>query len=199
MADFPCLPLWTDAYLADTQHLTTEEHGAYLLLLIQAWRTPSCALPDDDEMLARYAALSRAKWKAAKPIVMAFWAHDRKRKIWVQKRLRNEREKAIVKKGKARDSALNRWKQTKQSSANAHANASPEQCSPEPSPTSKPNGFSERASAKKPRGFVEVRKTTHAINDLIEEIRNDAERIGIGSEGHGGDVPMLPAIRAGRS
>lgn len=63
----------------------------------------------------------------------------------------------------------------------------------------KPNGFSERASAKKPRGFVEVRKTTHAINDLIEEIRNDAERIGIGSEGHGGDVPMLPAIRAGRS
>lgn len=63
----------------------------------------------------------------------------------------------------------------------------------------KPNGFSERASAKKPRGFVEVRKTTHAINDLIEEIRNDAERIGICSEGHGGDVPMLPAIRAGRS
>jgi len=63
----------------------------------------------------------------------------------------------------------------------------------------KPNGFSERASARKPPGFVEVRKTTHAINDLIEEIRNDAERIGIGSEGHGGDVPMLPAIRAGRS
>lgn len=63
----------------------------------------------------------------------------------------------------------------------------------------KPDGFSKRSSAQKTQGFVEVRKTTHAINDLIEEIRNDAERIGIGSEGHGSDVPMLPAIRVGRS
>lgn len=197
MAAFPCLPLWTDAYLADTQHLTTEEHGAYLLLLIQAWRTPTCALPDDDDMLARHAKLSKTRWKVVKPIVMALWKHDRKRKIWVQKRLRNEREKAAVKKGKARESALNRWNNRNSGDANAYADASSEQCSPEPSPPSKAKAFSGRASAQNPKGFVEVRKTTHAINDLIKEIRNDAERIGDGSESLGGDVPMLPAVRTG--
>jgi hypothetical protein len=43
MAEFPALPLWTDAYLGDTRHLSQSEHGAYLLLLITAWRTPNCS------------------------------------------------------------------------------------------------------------------------------------------------------------
>lgn len=58
----------------------------------------------------------------------------------------------------------------------------------------KPNGFSGRASAQKPNGFVHIRKTTDAINDVIQEIRDDAERTGIGSEGDWCDVPMLPAV-----
>ena len=53
MAQFPVLPLWTDAYLGDTTHLTTIEHGAYMLLLMVSWRSPDCRLPDDDAMLAR--------------------------------------------------------------------------------------------------------------------------------------------------
>lgn len=195
MADFPCLPLWTDAYLADTGHLTAEEHGSYLLLLMEAWRSADCSLPDDDTLLARHAKLTPAKWKASKPIIMAFWRLDKRRRRWTQKRLKKERQKAADKKRSARDSAASRWKQTK----TAHAGDMRTQCSPEPKPSSKAKAFSGRASAQKTPGFVEVRKTTHAINDLIEEIRNDAERIGIGSEGHGSDVPMLPAVRVGRS
>lgn len=195
MADFPCLPLWTDAYMADTGHLTAEEHGSYLLLLIEAWRSADCSLPDDDALLARHAKLTPAKWRASKPIIMAFWRLDKRRGRWTQKRLKKERQKVAVKKRAAKDSAASRWKQTKTS----HAGNMRTQCSPTPTPSSKAKAFSGRADAQKPRGFVEVRKTTHAINDLIKEIRNDAERIGIGSESDGGDVPMLPAIRVGRS
>ena len=60
----------------------------------------------------------------------------------------------------------------------------------------KPSGFSGRASARKPNGFVVVRKTTDAINDVIQEIHSDPQRIGIGGEGHWSDVPMLPPVRA---
>jgi hypothetical protein len=51
LAEFPALPLFTDAYLGDTTHLSTFEHGAYLLLLIVSWRTPGCCVADDDALL----------------------------------------------------------------------------------------------------------------------------------------------------
>src|SRR3546814_6166025 len=42
------IPLFPDAYHRDTTHLTTEEHGAYLLLLMAAWGTEDCSLPNDE-------------------------------------------------------------------------------------------------------------------------------------------------------
>jgi len=54
MAQFPSLPLWTDAYLADTAHLTDAEHGIYLQLLMMIWRAPQCRIPNDDKWLARH-------------------------------------------------------------------------------------------------------------------------------------------------
>lgn len=145
MADFPCLPLWTDAYLADTNHLTAEEHGAYILLLIEAWRTADCSLPDDDTLLARHTRLTPAKWKAAKPIIMAFWKLDNRRGRWFQKRLRKERQKVAGKKRAARDSAASRWKQTKTGDAGTMRS----QCSPTPTLSSKAKAFSVRESAQK--------------------------------------------------
>lgn len=88
MADFPALPLWTDAYLGDTRHLTTLEHGAYLLLMMTAWRTPDCRLPDNDKLLARWAGLGPRQWQQIKPQVMQFWHLDEGH--WVQKRLSKE-------------------------------------------------------------------------------------------------------------
>jgi uncharacterized protein YdaU (DUF1376 family) len=82
---FPYLPLSTDAYLADTRHLTAEEHGAYLLLLMMAWRSPDCRLPDDDVKLARWASVTPRVWKRLKPTVMAFWTLVDG--YWSQKRL----------------------------------------------------------------------------------------------------------------
>lgn len=90
MAEFPALPLWTDAYLGDTTHLTTIEHGAYLLLLMTAWRTSECALPDDDRLLARYARLEPRQWKKMRPIMADFFVIEDGK--WRQRRLSDERE-----------------------------------------------------------------------------------------------------------
>ena len=69
------MPLFTDAYLGDTTHLSTLEHGAYLLLLIVAWRNGG-HLPNDDRLLARYTRLTAAQWQRVKPTIMAFFEAD---------------------------------------------------------------------------------------------------------------------------
>lgn len=67
------MPFHTDAYLADTRHLTIEEHGAYLLLLMCAWRSPGCRLPHDDKKLARMVGVSPAKWRKIKAGIIEFF------------------------------------------------------------------------------------------------------------------------------
>lgn len=91
MADFPALPLWTDAYMADTMHLTLEEHGAYLKLLMIAWRSTECSLPDNDKRIAQILSISERRWKEKlRPIIASFWTIcDGK---WTQKRLLHERK-----------------------------------------------------------------------------------------------------------
>lgn len=85
MAEFPALPFFTDAYLADTRHLTTEEHGAYLLLLMCAWRTRGCLLRDDDRQLARIAGMSPTRWRRIRPVMVDFFAVEGGH--WRQKKL----------------------------------------------------------------------------------------------------------------
>ena len=76
MADFPYLPLWTDAYLADTQHLTNEEHGVYLRLLMVAWRSPDCSLPNDDKRLRTIVSMSADEWASIRDEIMGFFTVD---------------------------------------------------------------------------------------------------------------------------
>ncbi|MCJ9428668.1 YdaU family protein [Kordiimonas marina] len=85
MAEFPALPLFTDAYLADTRHLTAEEHGAYLLLLMCAWRTRGCRLRDDDRTLARLVGVTAARWRKLRPVLMDFFTTEGG--YWQQKKL----------------------------------------------------------------------------------------------------------------
>jgi uncharacterized protein YdaU (DUF1376 family) len=76
MADFPALPLFTDAFLADTGHLDATETGAYLSLLMAAWRSPGCRLPDDPVRLARMARCDQRTWKRVSATVLSFWTRD---------------------------------------------------------------------------------------------------------------------------
>ena len=89
MAAYPALPLWTDAYLADTRHLTLEEHGAYLQLLMIAWRSEGCCLPDDDHRLALMLGVSRKKFKTLRPALSDLFSVGDG--VWTQKRLTKER------------------------------------------------------------------------------------------------------------
>ena len=65
MSQAPSMPMYWDAYLADTTHLSTEEHGAYLLLLAAMWRRNGI-VPDDDKDNARIVGMTTAKWRKTK-------------------------------------------------------------------------------------------------------------------------------------
>lgn len=73
------MPLYIGDYLADTGHLTTTQHGAYLLLLMHYWRKRE--LPEDDKQLAAIAKLSLRIWLDIKETIQAFfhdgWKHSR--------------------------------------------------------------------------------------------------------------------------
>jgi uncharacterized protein YdaU (DUF1376 family) len=119
VAEYPALPIWTDAYLSDTRHLGAIEHGAYLLLLMEAWRRPNCDLPDDDLLLSRLAMLSTDEWARVKHIIMPFWKLDRRSKTWSQKRLKKERMYVADVSAKRKAAAAKRWNKTTNVDANA--------------------------------------------------------------------------------
>lgn len=79
-------PLVVGDYLKDTARLTTEQHGAYLLLLMDYW-TNGPPL-DDDAELAGITKLERRHWKAMRPKLLRFFTivdgHWRQKRIDVE-------------------------------------------------------------------------------------------------------------------
>lgn len=61
MSSTPFMQLYVGDYLADTLDLTTEQHGAYLLLLMTMWRHDA-KLPNDPAKLSRIARVSARRW-----------------------------------------------------------------------------------------------------------------------------------------
>lgn len=81
MAALPYMQLYVADYLADTMHLTTEEHGAYLLLIFNYWQTGK---PIPVSRLARIARLSNDRWTDVERSLNEFfnerdgeWVHER--------------------------------------------------------------------------------------------------------------------------
>lgn len=112
MAEFPILPLFTDAYLADTRHLSAAQHGAYLMLIMTAWRSPDCSIPNDDRLLAKYACMDFRTWNKNKGTILSFWRLTECKLKFVQARLLDERKYVEHKRSKnvdaGRVSALKR-------------------------------------------------------------------------------------------
>lgn len=107
MAEFPALPLWTDAFIADTVHLNNEQIGVYIRLIVASWRARDCCLPDDNNRLATTVGMTRKKWLATRPIIAEFFIIDAG--FWRQKRLTFEREKVRGLSHRGRKGAAARW------------------------------------------------------------------------------------------
>jgi uncharacterized protein YdaU (DUF1376 family) len=103
------MPVYIGDYLADTMHLSTEQHGAYLLLLFHLWRRGS--LQDDDVVLAKITGLSPNAWLGCRAVLAEFFEiHDG---VWQHGRVERERIRVTTKQksnsSRAKLGASSRW------------------------------------------------------------------------------------------
>lgn len=139
------MPLYIGDYLSDTMHLTTEQHGAYLLIIMAYWKNGG-ELPG-----AAIQAITRLQgdaWSNAQAVLsMMFsieengnWRHER-----IERELVDAGKKKDGATAKAKAGAAARWAKAKQpanndapgnpsSNAPSITQALPEQC-PSPSPS----------------------------------------------------------------
>ena len=163
------MPLYVGDYLGDTQRLTTEQHGAYLLLILDYWRNGPA--PDDDAILQQITKLDKAGWKKHRPALARLfqidsgeWKHKR-----IDAELNNATANAERRTDKAKKGAAARWGKHDASSENAmpeqcseHAPSMPEamlvECAPpSPSPvrrTPDKSGVTAQRANRLPKGFV---------------------------------------------
>ena len=149
MSSTPWMPFYPADYLADTRRLTTEQHGAYLLLLMDSWS--SGALPDDDAVLARVAGLDAESWARARQALAGYFEIANGK--WVHARIEREREHAQAyaqaSSSRGKKAATARWSKKKpeestekpaesvdnsQKDAHAYAQALLDECHPQPQP-----------------------------------------------------------------
>ncbi len=75
MSERPFMQLYVSDFIGDTLSLSTEQIGAYMLLLMAMWNADG-RLPADDVKLARVSRMSVKKWKAVAGDLMAFFEVD---------------------------------------------------------------------------------------------------------------------------
>lgn len=158
------MPIYIGDYMADTNELSTEEHGAYLLLLMAAWRRDG-RLPSDHERLARLAVVAPARWMRIWGMIGRFFKLDGD--AYVQPRLLRELNIALGKKTKASDRARNsaeaRWRsRTTTPSSNAASNApSIPPSSAQSTRQAVPDGMLEECPLPLPSGDLDLSPDLH--------------------------------------
>jgi len=107
MAELPVLPIKTDALIADTTHMSAEEMGVYVRLLIAMWRHGT-RLPNTPMELARIGGVTLPRWKKISERVLrpmttsdGFISQKRLTTTWLE--VQSLREKKSI-------ASLKRWK-----------------------------------------------------------------------------------------
>lgn len=141
MAKFAALPLFTDALLADTGHLSHDEFGMYMRLLIITWRTPECVIPNDPSWIAKRLNVSPLEYASKiKPLILEFFVPCEGDAKLMQKRLRKEYDYVINKSEAGRVAAEKRWEKERdiENKGKAPMRTGCETDAPTPTPTPTP-------------------------------------------------------------
>lgn len=85
MAALPYMQLYIADYLADTMHLSAEEHGAYLLLMFNYWQTGK---PIPKNRLSKIARLTNERWADVEPSLREFFCDNGEE--WVHLRIEED-------------------------------------------------------------------------------------------------------------
>lgn len=72
MSTRPFMQLYVSDFIGDTLHLSAEEIGSYLLILMAMWNAGG-TLPSDDAKLARISRMSVKKWRQIAPNILPFF------------------------------------------------------------------------------------------------------------------------------
>jgi uncharacterized protein YdaU (DUF1376 family) len=137
------MPLYIGDYLRDTQKLQAEQHGAYLLLILEAW-THDGRIPTDPEELSTIARVPLDRWQShtAAKVLPFFrqcgdsYVHDR-----VAQELERARSNFEQKSRAGAAGAAARWQKDSSRIADACDRHAPANASsPSPSPISSPTG-----------------------------------------------------------
>lgn len=104
------MPLYVADYAGDTGHLTTLEHGAYMLLIMHYWAKNG--LPNNDAQLARIARMPLDGWMEIKPTIRALFLDG-----WKHKRIEFELTETARKSEQAKRAAEASWEARKQKNA----------------------------------------------------------------------------------
>ncbi len=100
------MPLVIGDYLGATEHLSMEQSGSYLHLLMHQWRRG--VIPAGENLLAKICRCTPARWRShIAPVILPFFTLVDGRLM--QMRLARERGLAREKSHKAADSASTRW------------------------------------------------------------------------------------------
>ena len=176
MAAFSSLPLFTDAWLADTGHLDHLDRGIYMDLLILMWRSPNCQVPDDIAWIARKLRVENdQKLNILKSLINEFC--ERNAGYVLQKRLQREYQYVCNKSAKNSRSAKLRWEKEKDVyERNASTQCERNAPTPTPSPTQldnrltigiAPNGINGVNGGEKGEGEKEPRHNTKSRSGYI--------------------------------
>lgn len=100
MAALPYIQLYVADYLADTAHLTTEQHGAYLLLIMNYWQRGK-PLKNSNERLANVTRMSNEAWLQCRTVLQEYFIITDEE--WIHKRIEKDLEAVKIKSEKARE------------------------------------------------------------------------------------------------